>query len=761
MEKYLNKIPNHLRKNTNDLSPSLKQKGQKLYLWFTRMNALSYASLAESILILYAIKLGASDSYVAIITSFLYFTMPFMLLGKTFIGKWGAARSHGINWALRNLSASLMILVPLIQARYSVTGGLYFLLIAAFLFFTFRSIGMVAMTPLVGEITSDQDRGAFIAKIWMAFNSFSLILMVTIAFLLDRFKSIHTFQAIISFGVITGLLSSFIIYRVPESPRARVSGKEKFSSAYQYITRNATARRLLIAWTAITMSMMLVIPIGVVTLKRGYQLSDHVVLAFIILQLIGSIYASYNNKLFLDHVGSRPLIILYSIGLLLVQLMWVFAPVHTVWIYLGALYFILGMTISGAQTSLSHYFLSTIPATRRVAASMFINITSGLAAGLAGSIFAGGFLKLLHHFDLREIMVYKTYFIVIAFVQLLVIALSFRLIRQKERRITDVMGMFFSFRDWRAIYTLQKLSKPTQENEDISILNRLQGIGSDLTEETLVHYLESPRFVIRGKALQALSQIDFSPQAAKRIIEELRSGEYTTAYLAAEILGEHGIREAIPELRKALLSKDIFLQGKAMLALAQLEDVDSYEKIVRIFEHLRNPRILIYGARAITYMKYPKYLNIVLKKIKNTTIPEPILDELLYSACEISHLGDEFYYFYNLYQRSSEAGPLALLDFIQMELRNLPSYSLELSAIVEQFRGNEYDISKFQMFCEKCKNLQDPVITAVRVFLNNCPVNKLNEKILLSLVLILSRALKKALPKSPPKTMKRISAVGV
>ena len=747
-------------RESNDLSPSLKEKGQRLYLWFTRLNALSYASLADSILILYAIKLGASDSYVAVITSFLYFTMPFMLLGKSLIGKLGTAKSYSLNWALRNLSASLMILVPVIQRHYSVNSGLYLLSISAFLFFTFRSIGMVSGAPLIGEISSPQDRGSFISKIWLSFTSFSLVLMVIIATILNRYKSVQTFQGIILFGVITGLSSSYLIYHVPESPRTRFSGQEKLSSAYRFITRNLTARRLLIMWTAITMSIMLVIPIGVVALKRGYQLSDHVVLIFIIVQLVGSIYASYNNKLFLDHVGSRPLIILYSIGLLLVQLMWVFSPAHPVWIYLGALFFILGMTNSGAQTSLSHYFLSTVPATRRVGASMFINITSGLAAGLAGSVLAGGVLKLLHSFIFREIIVYKTYFGMVAIIQLVVIGLSFRLIPQKERRITDIMGMFFSFRDWRAIYTLQKLSKPTQEMEDISILNRLQGIGSNLTEDTLVQYLESPRFAIRGRALQALNQIDFSPEVAKRIIRELENGEYTTAYLAAEILGEHGIREAIPELRKALLSKDIFLRGKAMLALTQLEDTESYRKILRIFEHSKNPRILIYGARAITYMKLPEYLNVLLKKIRNTAMPEPILNELLYSACEISHLGDEFYYFYNLHQRSSEAGPLALLDFIQSELKDFPNYSLELSTIVEQLKNNETDITNFQEFSEKCKQLHDPVLGAVRDFLNHYPDNKINEKIVLSIVLIFTRALKKALSKSRQLTEKRIPALG-
>ena len=121
------------------LSVKQQEVGRKYYFWFTRLNAISFGCLAESILILYAIKNGADDFLVGLLTSFFYLTMPLMLIGKQLVGKFGAARSFALCWALRNSSAALMILVPFVIKMTNPTIGLSLLLIGAFNFFTFRN----------------------------------------------------------------------------------------------------------------------------------------------------------------------------------------------------------------------------------------------------------------------------------------------------------------------------------------------------------------------------------------------------------------------------------------------------------------------------------------------------------------------------------------------------------------------------------------------------------------------------------------------
>ncbi|GBD93850.1 major Facilitator Superfamily protein [bacterium BMS3Abin05] len=727
--------------DTEELSPAQKKKGQRAYLWFNRLNALSYAALADSILILYAIKLGAGDPFIAVLSSLVYFTSPFTMVGKHLIGKLGAAKNFGTAWFSRNVAAALMILVPIVRIKFSQAAGLELLFIAAFLFFSFRSIGGVAMTPLMGEITSDQDRGTYISRVWLNFSLFYLLFLITITIVLGLFKGIRTFQSIIFFGVVTGIVSSFIVYRVPESKYARLSGQEKLSSAYKHITQNITARRLLITWIALTTGMMFILPISVLALKKGYSFSDHQVLIFIVIQLLGSIYASYTSKLILDQVGSRPMIILCAVGFIVVELMWILAPARPFGIYLGILFFLIGVTNSGSQISLLHYFLNAVPPSKRVSASMFINMASGFIAGLAGSILAGGILKLLHSLSFQGMTVYKSYFGIVAIAQLFIIWSSVRLISQKERRIFNVLGMFFSFRDWRAIYTLQKFVHPTQESEDMNIITKLQEIGSDLGENVLVHYLTSPVFTIRGKALQALGQIRFSPETAKRIIQELQTGEFTTAYLAAEVLGDHQIKEAIPFLRNTLHSQDLFLQGKSMLALGRLQDEPSFPDIIHIFQNTGNPRILIYGVRAIVLMKKPEHIGILLNKIVSTPMDEQVSNELLYGISEIADAGEAFYRFYNLSQNSMKTAALGLSESLEAQLRTQPVYLQQLQRIANHLQENSLAVNQLEDFYKHFSDKENPILNSVYDFLKAIPEQKVTPKLIAVLILIGAKAI--------------------
>ena len=63
----------------NRLTPSQQQIGRQYYLWFIRINAFSFICLAESILILYAIKNGANDFILGLLTS--AFCLAILLYG--------------------------------------------------------------------------------------------------------------------------------------------------------------------------------------------------------------------------------------------------------------------------------------------------------------------------------------------------------------------------------------------------------------------------------------------------------------------------------------------------------------------------------------------------------------------------------------------------------------------------------------------------------------------------------------------------------
>ena len=724
---------------------SVKKRAQKRYLWFTRVNAVSFAILGEGVLILYSVKVGAPDWLISVITSMFYWTMPLMLLGKRLIARMGAARAYSLSWFLRNISASFLILVPFVQQRFYPNLGLFLLTLAGTGFYAFRSMGITAMTPLIGDITSKHDRGQFISTAWLNFNLFYLLVIGVLALVFSRDSSVQSFQFVIGVGVFFGLVASWIVASVPESPRLKRSGQEKLRETLRFFRENLTARRLFWSWIFATMGIMLVMPFSMLSLKKGYLVPDQIAIVFVMIQVSGGILGSFLNTHLLDRVGSKPMLVLYTAGFMLIAFLWLIGPAQLFWPHVVLIFLLAGMSNSGIQSALSHYFLNSTPALNRVSASMVLNIFSGIAAGFAGSVIGGGLLKLLHHFGVEGILIYRTYFGAVLLIQMAILAVVLRLPALVPKGVRDVLGILFSFRDWRALYVLQKLARAEAEEEEQQLVEQLREIGSELTEEALLGYLESPKFYIRSKAIRALGQIDFSPQTARRLIQEVEQGEYTTAYLAAEVLGEHGVREAIPVLRRALRSKDVFLQGKAMLALARLGDRESFPEILQLFRASENPRILIHGAMAFVEMKDPLLIGELIRKAANPELPRKVRDELLYAMSELAGCGNTFYRLYKIFLFNRDEGVRALEETID-RLEGLPDEIRQrLRELVRQGKkSGSHDISPLLQLLSDYLVRETPVLRAIREYFEKEGIKQVGDNLYFTLLLIIAREIQKA-----------------
>jgi len=334
-----------------------------------------------------------------------------------------------------------------------------------------------------------------------------------------------------------------------------------------------------------------------------------------------------------------------------------------------------GACNAGINTALSHYLLGSVPTDLTVGISMIIAVISGVVAGLSGIILGGGLLHFLRAFNLHGLMVYRIYFVIILIYLIIVIIMNSKLQPLSDRRVKDVLGIFFSPRDWRALFVLQKIYGAKTIDQDERIIDKLGQIGSDLSRETLANYLDSPNFMTRTRAIRALGRVKVGKDEAKKLLDEIQEGEQTTAFLAAEVLGEQRIKSAIPVLRNALDSDDIPLKGKAMLALAQLGDEPSYQKIIDIFTATENPRLIIHGAKAFVSMKQIKLLNLLIHKVTFTPLSAKIRDEVLYCMCEMCGAAHLFYRLYPDMKKNNSAASWHLDEFIRhFKSRNESTY---------------------------------------------------------------------------------------
>jgi hypothetical protein len=206
------------------LTLSQKKEAQSGFLYFATINAFSYSALAESVLVLYGLKLGANDFHIGLLSSYIHLTTIFVLLGKAMVARWGAARTYSTCWFFRNLMGGLLLLAPWIYQHYSPNLGLYWLLGSSFLFFAFRSMGVSSDNILINDITSENDRGRFIGQAWFWGYAAMVSMLVAVSFWLRGNPSFFHFQVLVGVGCVLGMTASIFLGEKAPVPDSRLGG---------------------------------------------------------------------------------------------------------------------------------------------------------------------------------------------------------------------------------------------------------------------------------------------------------------------------------------------------------------------------------------------------------------------------------------------------------------------------------------------------------------------------------------------------------
>lgn len=636
--------------------------GRKLIWRFFTFNGISVAFLMENILILYALRNGVSEPLVAVLASFVHLTMPFMIFGKRFAARYGGARTWFIGWFLRYVSVSFLILAPWV-ARYGdqrIVSGI--ILASGFAFAMFRSFGAVATTPIEGEVTTAENRGQFLSGNFLRVNTAQIIATTLLILITSIVDDLWVYQIVIAAACVTGLYSSTLLARVPESKATRESAKIPLGKALKTLWINRRTRILLFSWSAGIISFMMVNPFMMIAVKSGYGVSDYTALTFSLVLVFGGIISSLINGIMSDQVGPRPIVLMHTAGMLIPAGFFALAPEQFYPAAVGAAFFIGGYCKMGVLLGLGHYFLSAVDEYQRVGTILYIRILSGTAAGLSGSVIGGGLLSALSSLGFTGMDIYRNYFRTAAAAVIVMIIIVRSLDKLHEWPIKNILRLLVSPRDFYAIYVLRRLQSSRGGRYDTREVQRLGAIRSPVSEDELRNQLESPLLSVRVQALRALGRMPFGKKSEDAVIQQLKTGEHTSAWVAAEILGEHRVSRAVELLRQGLSSTDRYLQGKCMVSLVRLGDTSSYRVIASILSESKNPRIVIHGAVALGLTKDPAYLPLLLKKSLDDSLPESVRDEVLVSAASAADARNRFYRFLRQYHRNRSTGISQLIS---------------------------------------------------------------------------------------------------
>jgi HEAT repeat protein len=633
------------------LTRNQRARGKRLYYVYGFFNSISWAALGEGVVILVLLRLGATESWVGLVVSLQYVTLPAMAIGYLTVPKIGVTGTAGLFWGIRSCSALLMIVAPWMMGM-GPTMPLWFMLFGSLGFMLGRAAGLSAFTGIITELTTTRDRGELISNSAKIAQFASILMTAFMAAYLGAAAPLYRYQIFITTGMFCGLIGAFALWKVPEAGLFKTPHPPSLLKELKWSVATRGRRWFMAMMIGIPITQGVTYVFGVLIAKQGYGLSDQGVVLYVLIGIVGGIIASYTYSLFLDQLGSRPMLVLTSFldlaGVLLVVLLpKTFNPY-----LIAALFFINGYIHIAFLASIQHYFISISNRTHQLAHGIITRGFGGIVGGVALAF--GGWaleqLKLASIGNTDPLLHFRYFYAGLLILLIIRTLIFFKLPTLKSQGVRSSLSALFSPWDWRAISAVKRAIAVQSETEESKALTAMMKTGSAIYQEDLERYLKSPSIFVRQRAMGALERAKPDQGLISILERDLAANEFTTAHHAAHWLGRWRVTSAVPSLCQAVESNDHLLSGAAIHALVALEEQKQFPLIEKRFNTSVNPFVIIEGARAVSLWGDRRHYKTLLDKYL-LKLPPQTQDELSLSVARLLGLYDTLYQDLGMWRR--------------------------------------------------------------------------------------------------------------
>ena len=369
------------------LTAAERCRSQNLYCAFNFINGMSYMCLGEGVLVLFAAQLGAPNSVVSLLGALLYVGYAMLPVGVLRTARRGAAACQADFWIARNAAAlvtasAAAVWVASPQASWAV------LVAGAFLFYGCRAAGSALFTPLLGDVSTEEEASSVIGRTTGFFNLSAVAAIACVTAVMHRWHGRIALAAIIVTGAALGICSSFFVRGMYETGAIRDAAREPLRTGMRRALRNRALRRLSLDWFLLNLSIILFVPISVLALKRGCGFADSRAMICACAQFGAGTLASFVCGPLCRAFGPRRVMAVSALGFAAVPFAWLLFPetgplampsAIMLFFWLGGCYYAIYNTTNAA-------FLEACPDKRdQVAGSVAVNLLAGAGAGVAGS----------------------------------------------------------------------------------------------------------------------------------------------------------------------------------------------------------------------------------------------------------------------------------------------------------------------------------------------------------------------------------------
>ena len=631
------------------LSPYGLSKGRKAFQYFNIFNAVSWNLQVGIIITLFALRLGASPTYIGLMSATFYISLFMLPVGRLLARRYSIISVFSFAWTARSVVMLLAVAAPFVDYAGYRNAALLLLIFGVLLFHLCRGIGLIGNNPVLSLLASGPDRGSYMTQIQIINSAIGMLGSFLIAMVLGFEPPVFIFSVLLGAGVITGLISGAMIKNVPEPPRVKDGQGMKLGEIFKQAFSQDYLRHFCFIFFLAVLVSGVTRTFIVVFAREVLNHNDGLVSLYSVFGGFGFLISGMMVKFLVDRIGAKPLfIVCVALGLfsLIPVILYPLAAVENVTLsilFMFFLFFMLSFGFLGSEGIAHTYYIGLVPSEKILDMGILYFFVLG-AAGAVGTFLSGLLIDFLLFVGVSPFNAYKILFIIMFGLAVLALANHKKMKSLGSLPVSDALEVIFSFRDLRAISLLDKLNKAEDSDEEKELIGELQNAPSHLAIEGLLERARSPMLATRQESIRALEKLTVLGESAEQaLVEDITNNPYTTAYISARILGKYNCRAAIPKLRQLALSGDYMLAGESVIALAKMNDTEFRPNVEEIVLSSQNPRLKIMGSEALGIFHNVESIPVLLEILRGKDQPPYLRDETILSIAAIIDTQKKFY----------------------------------------------------------------------------------------------------------------------
>jgi MFS family permease len=655
----------------SQLSPYRLGKAREVYNYFNIFNAVSWNLLVGIIITLFALRLGATSTYIGLLGASFYISLLFLPLGKMLTRRFSIIGIFSFTWIMRSLCMILAVAAPFFDYAGHRKTALFLIMLGVFFFQFFRGIGMIGNNPVLSELAAGPDRGSYMTKIQIINSAIGMFGSFLVAMVLGAEPPIFVFSILLALGVITGVISGYVIKKVPEPQSERDNQKMNLRGIFRDAFSQDALRHFMLILFLVVLVSGVTRTFVVVYAREVFGHSDGLISLYSFFGGMGYLLSGLIVKFLVDRLGAKPLFLVCVITGLVGVIPVIFLPRAAVDNITGAilflvfLFFMLNFGFLGSEGIAQTYFLALIPAEKILDMGILYFFIFGVA-GAGGSFLSGLLVDFFLFIGISPFLSFKILFAVMIALAITALAMQNKMKSLGSLPLKDALEVIVSFRDLRAISLLDKLNRAQDSQEEEFLLTELYNTPSHLAIGGLLERARSPRLATRFEAIRALEKMPhLSKNAEEALMNDCLNNPFTTAYISARILGNNRYTAAVPMLRELAVCEDYMLAGESIIAIAKMKDENFRPEIEKIILNTKNPRLKIMGAEALGLYHNTESIPALLDILRGENPPPYLMDEVILAIASILDTQKKFYRILARYSADNSLAPALAADEVE------------------------------------------------------------------------------------------------